>query len=656
MPLPSTNRHLTHPTALARDKWPEVLAARFSLDRCLEAHRAAVQANKAKAFSKATLELDEEVTDDERARSEARAFLRDSIATLLAQIDELEADAGTQSGRAGGRKGKASAARGAAVISSHQAHEAQLEKLTRLLDNDVVSSEDVESIRDDVAFYIENSRVDDEFDLNLSLEMYSAIAPLRPRAPTPEVSPAIDDDQGSLPRAPNVLATNVPLQLRVCVSHARGGSRGTCHAVPCTFDHTVIDKARRVGACTFFIIGGCNFRHCGFQHLSVDEVRRMPTTSTFVQPAAVCFVCGEGGHEARQCPHRYTAPEALPPPSQTQMQPQAPQHFAIAADALRPIVVRTLRDGGGVMSIGTLGGRPGIAHFMREIKAVQAGIRFADVVQAMPGIGTRMPVGGGREVEVFELPMVSAKPQPAIAQWRSESPAGPSPPATPNSPALRPSASPAVAPTLAPLAPVSAARQDILDAAARLEAQRALGAMQLAAASASASVAVAKGCSSGGDALLFQACASGDVAVVRMLLSAGADTDIMDSNGVSPLLLSCSQRRDACALALISAGADPNARAASGLTPLLSASCFGLEDVSIALLAAGADTSVAAPGATRFSPLHLACYFGHDAIGLLLLASGAAATAQSASGATPLSLCEAGGRCPRTLGALRDLF
>jgi hypothetical protein len=45
--------------ALARDRWPEVLAARSSLDRCLEAHRAAVQANKAKAFSKATLELDE---------------------------------------------------------------------------------------------------------------------------------------------------------------------------------------------------------------------------------------------------------------------------------------------------------------------------------------------------------------------------------------------------------------------------------------------------------------------------------------------------------------------------------------------------------------------------------------------------------------------
>ena len=79
------------------------------------------------------------------------------------------------------------------------------------------------------------------------------------------------------------------------------------------------------------------------------------------------------------------------------------------------------------------------AAVLSRERLAEVGRRVAVVLEQVvddAAIGPRLAViggqlGGGREVEVFELPMVSAKPQPAIAQWRSESPAGPSPPATP---------------------------------------------------------------------------------------------------------------------------------------------------------------------------------------------------------------------------------
>ena len=72
--------------------------------------------------------------------------------------------------------------------------------------------------------------------------------------------------------------------------------------------------------------------------------------------------------------------------------------------------------------------------------------------------------------------------------------------------------------------------------------------------------------------------------VVRMLLDAGADPNISDNGGMTPLIVNA--RNLEIAQMLIAHGADVNARANDGFTPLLNA---GTAEVARLLLEHGAD-------------------------------------------------------------------
>lgn len=77
-----------------------------------------------------------------------------------------------------------------------------------------------------------------------------------------------------------------------------------------------------------------------------------------------------------------------------------------------------------------------------------------------------------------------------------------------------------------------------------------------------------------------------DLATVDVMVEAGANVNVRDANGMTPLHL-CSNER--CVERLLEAGADPNARNLQGETPLVAAVQYNMAPKIQLLLEAGAD-------------------------------------------------------------------
>ena len=127
-----------------------------------------------------------------------------------------------------------------------------------------------------------------------------------------------------------------------------------------------------------------------------------------------------------------------------------------------------------------------------------------------------------------------------------------------------------------------------------------------------------------------------DLAVVELLLRAGADGGTANDYGVTPLSLACTNGNLAVASRLLESGADPNAASpVTGETVLMTAARTGVAAVVAALLDHGAD-----PGAheTRHGQTALmwASAEGHTEVVRTLIARGADLHARSQAGSTPL--------------------
>nr|XP_040046378.1 ankyrin repeat and SOCS box protein 16 isoform X3 [Gasterosteus aculeatus aculeatus]XP_040046379.1 ankyrin repeat and SOCS box protein 16 isoform X3 [Gasterosteus aculeatus aculeatus] len=110
----------------------------------------------------------------------------------------------------------------------------------------------------------------------------------------------------------------------------------------------------------------------------------------------------------------------------------------------------------------------------------------------------------------------------------------------------------------------------------------------------------------GGNTALHDACAGGHDACVQLLLSHGADPEVLAADGSAPLHLCTSAQSFQCAALLVDAGADVSVRMReSRLTPLHAAARRGLEEHVALFLAHGAD--VAATNQEGETPLNAAC-------------------------------------------------
>ena len=148
---------------------------------------------------------------------------------------------------------------------------------------------------------------------------------------------------------------------------------------------------------------------------------------------------------------------------------------------------------------------------------------------------------------------------------------------------------------------------------------------------------------------------AGNLDIVELLLSYGADANAKDANDwtalhwtalggpqnvegaetpMAPASYVPPDRYRRIAEALIKHGADANAKDDEGGTPLHRAAAVGLKDMAELLTAKGAD--VKARKADGCTPLHAAARAGHADVAALLIAKGADVNAKSQSGGTPL--------------------
>ena len=144
-----------------------------------------------------------------------------------------------------------------------------------------------------------------------------------------------------------------------------------------------------------------------------------------------------------------------------------------------------------------------------------------------------------------------------------------------------------------------------------------------------------------GLALLHVTAAFGHVACMDVLLRAGADPNVVNSSGRTPLHcltpLKDPEAAEACAAALLAGGADPNATDRQQYTPLHYTAMKGSEGATAVLLAAGADPAARAAGRGDVAA-HLAATQGHAGIlRLLVQADPSVALLEAGAGVTPLA-------------------
>ncbi|XP_065852081.1 uncharacterized protein [Euphorbia lathyris] len=147
--------------------------ARKLIEREMERFKICEKETKTKAFSKEGLGQQPKTDPKEKAKSETRDWLNNVVGELESQIDSFEAEMEGLSVK----KGKTRPPRLTHLETSivrHKAHIMKLELILRLLDNDELSPEQVNDVKDFLDDYVERNQEDfDEFsDVD---ELYSSL-------------------------------------------------------------------------------------------------------------------------------------------------------------------------------------------------------------------------------------------------------------------------------------------------------------------------------------------------------------------------------------------------------------------------------------------------------------------------------------------------
>ncbi|KAF2288236.1 hypothetical protein GH714_005204 [Hevea brasiliensis] len=147
--------------------------ARKQIEREMERFKICEKETKTKAFSKEGLGQQPKTDPKEKAKSETRDWLNNVVGELESQIDSFESEIEGLSVK----KGKTRPPRLTHLETSivrHKAHIMKLEWILRLLDNDELSPEQVNDVKDFLDDYVERNQEDfDEFsDVD---ELYSSL-------------------------------------------------------------------------------------------------------------------------------------------------------------------------------------------------------------------------------------------------------------------------------------------------------------------------------------------------------------------------------------------------------------------------------------------------------------------------------------------------
>ncbi|TVY28412.1 General negative regulator of transcription subunit [Lachnellula hyalina] len=140
-----------------KDKGP-LMDKRKLIETQMEKFKAVEKAMKTKAYSKEGLSATTKLDPKERAKIECCEFLRTQVDELETQIETLEAEGeGIQATMKKGKNQSSKADRMAEIeriTERHKWHQGKLELIKRSLENGGVETEQINSIKDDIKFYV----------------------------------------------------------------------------------------------------------------------------------------------------------------------------------------------------------------------------------------------------------------------------------------------------------------------------------------------------------------------------------------------------------------------------------------------------------------------------------------------------------------------
>ncbi|XP_075637757.1 uncharacterized protein LOC142609918 isoform X2 [Castanea sativa] len=194
--------------------------ARKLIEREMERFKICEKETKTKAFSKEGLGQQPKTDPREKAKSETRDWLNNLVGELESQIDSFEAELEGLSVK----KGKTRPPRLTHLetsITRHKAHIMKLELILRLLDNDELSPEQVNDVKDFLEDYVERNQEDfdefsdvDELYITLPLDKVESLEDLVAIGPPSLVkgTPVLSLKTSLVASAPQVPATAAPNQ------------------------------------------------------------------------------------------------------------------------------------------------------------------------------------------------------------------------------------------------------------------------------------------------------------------------------------------------------------------------------------------------------------------------------------------------------------
>eukprot|EP00249_Psilotum_nudum_P021865 c28285_g1_i2 orf=637-3519(-) len=150
-----------------------LLDARKLIEREMERFKVCEKETKTKAFSKEGLGQQPKTDPREKAKGESRDWLNNMVNELESQVDTFEAELEGLSVK----KGKSKPPRLSHLedsITRHKAHIVKLELILRLLDNDELSPEQVNDVKEFVEDYVERNQDDFEDFADVD-ELYSSL-------------------------------------------------------------------------------------------------------------------------------------------------------------------------------------------------------------------------------------------------------------------------------------------------------------------------------------------------------------------------------------------------------------------------------------------------------------------------------------------------
>lgn len=133
----------------------------------MEMFKVVERETKTKAYSKEGLTTQSKVDPKEKEKEDVNVWISQTIETLKIQIDQFECELENSSGRRKkadkGRQGQLEHCK--EMLDKHKVHIEKLETIMRLLDNDALQLDQIQSIREDVDYYSQSNQ-DDSFQEN----------------------------------------------------------------------------------------------------------------------------------------------------------------------------------------------------------------------------------------------------------------------------------------------------------------------------------------------------------------------------------------------------------------------------------------------------------------------------------------------------------